>query len=330
MSAQKSWDIKNAKVHRRHTRAVSSDGQSDCNASRCGQMLCCRGFQLAFGSQELSAPHTKTLSCAVLRRLIADRDKRTRRILLEGYAGIQDASGTITTNNSSEFVANLVGEQGFGEDLGSYLVQTDGSDAALAALLESSAHVGMSSRHILPDEARALRASGAGNMIDRSQERIIATDSIVLITHPSNLINRLTIEEVSAIFAGEITNWSDVGGTDLPIVVYAAADDSSARSVCDADVFGNSALTQVTSIKPLPTNSDISNSANAAEAAIGYVSSAFQRGAKSITLTDECGLPAIPDVFSARTFEHPLQQRRWADCENRARRFWGSRPRATA
>ena len=48
---------------------------------------------------------------------------------------------------------------------------------------------------------------------------------------------------------------------------------------------------------------------NADPGAIGYVGYAFQRGAKPMALLDECGIPARPDAFSAKTEEYSLGRR---------------------
>jgi phosphate transport system substrate-binding protein len=53
----------------------------------------------------------------------------------------------------------------------------------------------------------------------------------------------------------------------------------------------------------------MASAVNADPNAIGYVSYAFQRGAKPVTLVNECGLSMVPDAFSARTEEYPLNRR---------------------
>ena len=46
---------------------------------------------------------------------------------------------------------------------------------------------------------------------------LIAWDAIVFITHPSNPINGITLQQAKDILSGKITNWREVGGTDKPI-----------------------------------------------------------------------------------------------------------------
>lgn len=51
----------------------------------------------------------------------------------------------------------------------------------------------------------------------------VAWDALVVITHPSNPVHSLTLKQVRDIYLGKITNWSQVGGNNAPIDVYAVA-----------------------------------------------------------------------------------------------------------
>jgi VanZ family protein len=46
-----------------------------------------------------------------------------------------------------------------------------------------------------------------------------ACDMVAVLVHPSNPVTELTLEQVRKIFSGEYTNWSEVGGPDLPVGV---------------------------------------------------------------------------------------------------------------
>lgn len=231
-------------------------------------------------------------------------------LLLEGYAGSLDAAATlINTGNGDEVVAELVGDQGFGDELKSILVNSTGSSDAFSKLLAEEVEIGMASRRIVPNEARELRAAGAGNMISPSQEHIVAIDSLVMITNPANPIDTLTIDQVRQIYSGEITNWSAVGGPDLAITVVGSPDGSGTRSVFENRVFGDLEVVEVAGTLEATTNSDASQVVNETEGAIGYVGYAFQRGANALSLINECGLEVAPNAFSARTEEYALQRR---------------------
>jgi len=93
-----------------------------------------------------------------------------------------------------------------------------GSSAGITNAISGVSEIGMSSRDLKEEEL----ANGLN-------EVIIAYDGIVVVTHPSNIVKDLTIEQVKQIFTGEVTNWSELGGDDLEIVVVSREDGSGSR-----------------------------------------------------------------------------------------------------
>ena len=230
-------------------------------------------------------------------------------LLLSGYASSHGALATITsTDDGGGTLAELVADEGFGEPIGDYLVNTTTSGGAFEALMDGSASIGLSARRIMPQEARALRGDGAGNMIDPSQEHILALDTLVVIVHPENNVDSLTLDQLRAIYAGQITNWSQLGGDNAPITLVTHAEGSDTRDVFKSTVFGDDVPADPTSTVIAQDNNEMALTVNSNPYAIGYSGFAFQRGAQPVTLINECGLSMVPDSFSARTEEYALQR----------------------
>ncbi|MBI5076442.1 MAG: phosphate ABC transporter substrate-binding protein [Nitrospirae bacterium] len=62
--------------------------------------------------------------------------------------------------------------------------------------------------------------------IARTEERgakliVVAWDAIVVVTHKSNPVDNLTLEQIRNIFTGKLSNWKSVGGPDRPVQVVA-------------------------------------------------------------------------------------------------------------
>ena len=230
-------------------------------------------------------------------------------LLMTGFASSMDADAEITnTAQKGQSLAKLVADGGFGDDIGTFLVSATTDADAFSSLLEGEAQVGMSSRRITKAEAKALRAAGAGNMVSTDQEHIVAIDSMVVVTHPSNPVGSLTMDQLRGIFSGQISNWSEVGGEDLPINVITREEGTASYDFFMGYLFGEE--------KPrfLPQgiaddDQEVSNVVYLDRNAIGYVGYAFQRGAKPVTLVNECGIAAKPDAFSAKTEEYSLNRR---------------------
>lgn len=231
-------------------------------------------------------------------------------LLLSGYASYLDAEASIVaTENEGEILADMIGDGGFGEELDSYLVTSTSSGTAFQSLLDGSADIGMSARRIQPQEARDLKASGAGNMVSPTQEHIVAVDSIVIITHPSNPISDITIEQLRGIYAGNINNWSELGGKDMPITLVARQEGSGTRSSFEDRLFGDQPAVLRSDALIADDNNSMAAAVNSDEAALGFVGYAFQRGAKPVNLINECGIASTPDAFSAKTEEYAFQRR---------------------
>lgn len=229
-------------------------------------------------------------------------------LLMTGFAASLEADAELTNAAAGQTRATLIDDGGFGDEIGSYLVSATNDDNAFQALLEGTATIGMSSRRITRDEARALRADGASSMVDPNQEHIIAVDSMVVVTHAENPVHELTQEQLQKIFAGDIRNWSELGGPDKPINVITYNEGTANYEYFMSFLYGDARP----NFRPQGIAQDDQTLANVLfhdKNAIGYVGYAFQRGAKPISLINECGMSVIPDAFSAKTEEYALSRR---------------------
>ena len=89
-----------------------------------------------------------------------------------------------------------------------------GSGTAFTGLLEGSADLGASSRSIKPGELEQ-----AQELSIKLQEFVLGYDGIAVITHPSNPVEALGLDELAGLFSGAIPSWSGVGGEDRPVHV---------------------------------------------------------------------------------------------------------------
>lgn len=90
-----------------------------------------------------------------------------------------------------------------------------GSAVGIAALLNGDTDIANSSRPLNDKEREQALAKGM-----EIGEFILARDGLSIIVHPGNAVPSLGVDQIGAIFRGEVTNWKDVGGADKPIVLY--------------------------------------------------------------------------------------------------------------
>jgi phosphate transport system substrate-binding protein len=88
-----------------------------------------------------------------------------------------------------------------------------GSGTGIAALINHSVDIANASRQIKPEEITAAKKNGV-----QPVEHVVARDAIAVIVNPHNPVNQLTLQQISDIYSGKITNWAEVGGNNLVIV----------------------------------------------------------------------------------------------------------------
>ena len=96
-----------------------------------------------------------------------------------------------------------------------------GSGTGIAAMINGTVDVANASRAMKPEEVAAAQANGISPV-----KLVVARDAIAIVVHPSNPVDGLTLQQISDIYAGETTNWSQVGGEDRPIVLLSRESNS--------------------------------------------------------------------------------------------------------
>jgi phosphate transport system substrate-binding protein len=108
-------------------------------------------------------------------------------------------------------------------------IHAHGSKTAFADLKDGRCDIGMSSSKVKEETVRELLPL-VGDLTSNASEHIVALDGLAVIVHPANPVSALTVEQVAAIFTGEVTDWSQVRGAPAPIALY-PRDDKSGTGV---------------------------------------------------------------------------------------------------
>ena len=147
-------------------------------------------------------------------------------------------------------------------------IRPTGSSDAFIALGKGLCDVGMSSRPISDSERRDL-APVCGDLSQPAAQYALGLDALAIIVSPNNKVDQLTLEQVRRIFLGEITNWSEVGGDNLPIQLHARPERSGTyKYFCDSVLVGRNVPG---SAKRHAENSALSAAVAEEPGAIGFV-----------------------------------------------------------
>ena len=132
-----------------------------------------------------------------------------------GNGGPTEQSFSITGSNTVQPLSVLWAEEFMAANSDvSIAVSGPGSGVGIAALIDGTAEIAQSSRKIKQSEIDQATAKGVN-----PYEILVAADALAVVVHPSNPVSELTVAQLSAIYTGQITNWQELGGDDLDIVV---------------------------------------------------------------------------------------------------------------
>ncbi len=132
-------------------------------------------------------------------------------------AAASDSSAKYIENKGSDTIVNLAlawAEKYQAEHPDIRISVTGGgSGTGIAALVNGTVDIANASRKIKDEEIAEAKSKGINPV-----EHIIARDAIAVIVNPKNPVNQLTLQQISDIYSGKTSNWSEVGGEDRPIV----------------------------------------------------------------------------------------------------------------
>ncbi len=95
-----------------------------------------------------------------------------------------------------------------------FTVKKTGSGDGAAALIDGRCDIAAMSRFMKSGEFKKAVDNGVTPVA-----HAVAMDGVCVIVHPSNPVSALTSEQIRSIYKGEVKNWKEVGGADMPIVV---------------------------------------------------------------------------------------------------------------
>ncbi|MFN3211311.1 MAG: substrate-binding domain-containing protein, partial [Roseovarius sp.] len=107
-----------------------------------------------------------------------------------------------------------------GRVVGEFRFRLTNSDEGFADLVADVADIAMSMREIRPQEVRLGKDAALGDMSAKGRGRVMALEALVPVVAPSNPVNQVTLTELARVLAGDIDNWTALGGPDAPIAVH--------------------------------------------------------------------------------------------------------------
>jgi phosphate transport system substrate-binding protein len=96
-----------------------------------------------------------------------------------------------------------------------------GSGTGIAAMINGTVDIANASRAMKQVEIDAAQANGITPV-----QLVVARDAIAVVVNPENPVDELTLQQISDMYTGKITNWQQVGGQDRPVVLLSRESNS--------------------------------------------------------------------------------------------------------
>lgn len=190
----------------------------------------------------------------------------------------------------------------------SIAVTGGGSGTGIAALINGTVDIANASRAMKQKEFDAAAENGV-----EAIEFVVAIDALAIIVHPDNPVDTLTIPQMSDIYTGRITNWSEVGGKNEPIVLLSRETNSGTHVYFleevvrrgekeNKDIFAPQTLLMPSSVG---ITSELRRNPNAiGYDGLGYVDEAHEKIVH--VAVDDGNLFVKPSVASASDGSYPI------------------------
>ena len=174
-------------------------------------------------------------------------------------------------------------------------IAAEGSTTGIAAIIDGTAQIGMSSRRAKSSEVGSAAAKGK-----HMKPTIVAFDGIAVILNAGNPIKGLTKKQVEQIFAGDVTDWSAVGGSGGKISVYTR--NTSSGTYSDFKELAMKKRDYAPGSQKMAGNEQIAAEVGKNPNGIGYVGMAYTKanGVKAMPIDG-----AVPSTKSVQAHTYP-------------------------
>jgi phosphate transport system substrate-binding protein len=213
-------------------------------------------------------------------------------------------AGTLTVKGSDTLVilAQRWAEEFMKKNPATKLQVTGGgSGVGLAALVNGTTDIAMSSRPIKDTEGEQVRARHKA----AATQVAVAKDGVTFYVNEKNPLTALSAEQLRDIYLGDTTSWKAVGGADAPIVLYSRENSSGTYAFVKEHLLKNEDY--AANAQTLPGTAAVVNAVAKEKNGIGYGGAAYAKGVKELKV--QVGKDAIaPSAENIKSGKYPLSR----------------------
>jgi phosphate transport system substrate-binding protein len=119
-------------------------------------------------------------------------------------------------------------------------------------------------------------------------------------------VGRISLADLAAVYAGEITSWAALGGEDLPIRPHLGPEDSALAQAFVAEVLDAAGVELSSQVIRDADGAAVAAAVAGDPQALGVLPFEGFGQAQPLALVGECGLPFVPRATAVRAGDYPL------------------------
>jgi phosphate transport system substrate-binding protein len=184
-----------------------------------------------------------------------------------------------------------------------------GSGTGISSLISNTCDIAMSSRNIKEKEVGLAQKKG----VCPSEIRV-ALDGLAVVVHPANPVDKLTVDQLAAIFTGKVTNWKEVGGNDLKIVLLSREVNSGTHVYFKEHVLRKNDPSRTDEFAPsallLPSSQAIADEVAGNTGTIGYYGMGYiSAKQKPVSIAQDAKSPYVsPTIENVISGAYPISR----------------------
>lgn len=183
-------------------------------------------------------------------------------------------------------------------------IRLTSSDEGFADLLGEETDMVLSLREVTAVERSLAQDAGLGDLAGARQSRVIALDALVPVVSGGNPVRRMSMQDLRSVFSGQITRWSELGGEDAPITIYARDPEYGLGRAFAGLALADASLAP----RAVRLSTDRAIADAVARDPFGIGITGFERRGMSeiVTLSGSCGFEVVASRGAAKAGDYPL------------------------
>lgn len=203
------------------------------------------------------------------------------------------------------------------------------SASGIADLIAGRALLAFTLRSMTPADAAAMAQAGVGDLARQRGlvEHIVGFDAMAIAVNAANPVQKISLDDARDVATSAKTNWSEIGGPDAPITLYAPKDTSMPEDYPNDIITHRSPVWEQNAERAriLDTEADVLRELARDRGGLAYISAAAARNARDVRLlaVGPPGAETAPSPETMRQEAYAMARRvflysRPADMENNA------------